>query len=164
LLPMGRVKNTCLFFLPVTLFRMLFLMRNCDVCLWETVFWHPGEQSRKYSIRERNSFASCTVWISHLPTKKAFVEGIQNINIPSLKKLDRLLMVGNATIEEAVKIGIKREQCVFIPNGIDPKEFSEKHEREEISKILGTDINDKKIIFRLGDLFRTKERVGSLRT
>jgi glycosyltransferase involved in cell wall biosynthesis len=74
----------------------------------------------------------------------------KSVNVVSLKRLDKLLMVGNTTIEEAVKAGIRREQCAFIPNGINPDEFAEKYERKDISKILDVDIDDKKIIFRLG--------------
>jgi len=138
-------------FLPVTLFRMLFLMRNRDVCLLGNGVLAPWGAIAKIFHPRKKFFCVVHGLDITFASKKGFLSKVyKNINIPSLKMLDRLLMVGNATIEEAVKIGIKREQCVFIPNGIDPKEFSERHEREEISNILGTDIDDKKIIFRLG--------------
>jgi phosphatidylinositol alpha-1,6-mannosyltransferase len=71
------------------------------------------------------------------------------VNVVSLKKMDKLFMVGNATIEEALKCDIRKNQCSFIPNGINPGEFSEQFERKEMAKALNEDIDSKKIIFRL---------------
>jgi glycosyltransferase involved in cell wall biosynthesis len=59
-------------------------------------------------------------------------------------------MVGNATIEEAVKFGIAREKCKFIPNGINKDDLVENHTRKELSKIFGKKTQGKKVILRLG--------------
>ncbi len=79
------------------------------------------------------------------------------INIPSLKKLDRLIMVGNHTIDEAVKIGINRNKCTFIPNGVNIDKVCEPHTRTELENLLtqksGKSVNyfqNKKIILRVG--------------
>jgi phosphatidylinositol alpha-1,6-mannosyltransferase len=72
-----------------------------------------------------------------------------SVNIPSLKKLDKLFMVGNHTIDEAVKIGIAREQCVFIPNGINIDELVVPASRTDMEKILGIDLSNKKVILRI---------------
>jgi glycosyltransferase involved in cell wall biosynthesis len=74
----------------------------------------------------------------------------RKVNLPSLQKLDRLFMVGNATIEEAIKIGIPRRQCVFIPNGVNPEELKESHTKKELTEIFGKNISDKKVIVRIG--------------
>lgn len=58
------------------------------------------------------------------------------VNIPALRTLDLLIAVGNQTIEEAVSVGVPREKCVFIPNGIFPENFATPHTREELWKIL----------------------------
>jgi glycosyltransferase involved in cell wall biosynthesis len=58
-------------------------------------------------------------------------------------------MVGNATIEEALKAGISWNHCVFIPNGINPEQSEQKYSREEMGKIIGEDMAGKKIVFRL---------------
>src|SRR4030042_44071 len=42
------------------------------------------------------------------------------------------------------------EKFAFIPNGVNTDAPARNYKREEISKILGVDIKDKKIIFRLG--------------
>jgi len=72
------------------------------------------------------------------------------INIPSLKLLDRLIMVGNQTIETAVEAGIPRKKCVFIPNGAEIKDLYEEHSRSELAQLLNADISNKKIILRVG--------------
>jgi len=147
----GKGKKYLPIFLPVTLFKMLFLMRDYDACLLGNGVLAPWGAIAKIFHPRKKFFCVVHGLDITFASKKGFLSKIyKNINVPSLKMLDRLLMVGNATIEEAVKIGIKREKCVFIPNGIDPDEFAQKHEREEIAKILDTDIDGKKIIFRLG--------------
>jgi glycosyltransferase involved in cell wall biosynthesis len=80
----------------------------------------------------------------------------KNINIPCHKKLDKLIMVGNETITEAVKIGIPEGKCVFIPNGLEPKEICEIHTKEEMSQLLGIDLKNKKVIFRGGRFVKHK--------
>lgn len=59
-------------------------------------------------------------------------------------------MVGNSTLEEAAKAGICRKKSFFIPNGVDVKNLKKEHSRKELSKLLGIDIQNKKVILRLG--------------
>ena len=47
------------------------------------------------------------------------------IVIPALKKLDKIICVSRATLEECAKRGIGRERLVFIPNGVDINRKSE---------------------------------------
>jgi glycosyltransferase involved in cell wall biosynthesis len=77
------------------------------------------------------------------------------INIPSLKKLNKLIMVGNHTITEAVELNIPREKCFFIPNGFE-KSICKNHTRKELEKILNIDITNKKVILRVGRFVRHK--------
>lgn len=146
----GKGKKYLPIFLPATLVKMLFLMPRYDVCLLGNGVLAPWGAVAKIFYRKKKYFCVVHGLDITFANKKGFLSKIyKSINIPSLKKLDKLLMVGNTTIEEAIKVGIKREQCVFIPNGINPQEFGEFHEREEVSKILGIDVANKKIIFRL---------------
>ena len=78
------------------------------------------------------------------------------VNIPSLKKLDKLIMVGNHTIKEAVKIGISKKKCVFIPNGFNLKEICHNHSRAELEKLLDIDLTNKKVILRVGRFVKHK--------
>lgn len=147
----GRGKKYLPIFLPLAYFRMLFLMTRYDACLLGNGVLSPLGEGVKIFHPRKKFFCIVHGLDITFANKKRFLSKIyEYVNVPSLKKLDKLLMVGNATIEEAVKAGISRKQCVFIPNGINPDEFTEKHERNEMSKVLGIDISDKKIIFRLG--------------
>lgn len=74
----------------------------------------------------------------------------KHINIPALKTLDRLIMVGNQTIEEAVSIGISREKCTFVPNGVFIEDIFEQHTRAELEQVVGTELKDRKVILRIG--------------
>lgn len=146
----GKGKKFLPIFLPVTLVKMLFLMPKFDVCLLGNGVLAPWGAIAKIFHPKKKYFCVVHGLDITFAAKKGFLSRVyKSVNIPSLMKLDKLLMVGNTTIDEAVKIGIKREQCVFIPNGINPEEFDEFHEREEISKILGIDVSNRKIIFRL---------------
>ncbi len=147
----GKGKIYLLIFLPVTLLKMLFLMPKFDVCLLGNGVLAPWGAVAKIFHPRKKYFCVVHGLDITFANKKGFLSKIyKSINIPSLKKLDKLLMVGNTTIEEAVKAGIKREHCVFVPNGINPDEFTEKYSREDMAKALGIDISEKKIIFRLG--------------
>jgi glycosyltransferase involved in cell wall biosynthesis len=74
----------------------------------------------------------------------------RSVAIPALRSLDRYIAVGNQTIEEAVAMGLSREKCVFIPNGVFVKDLFEPHTREELRRVVGTDIENKKVILRIG--------------
>ena len=147
----GKGKKYLPIFLPVTLVRMLFLMSKFDVCLLGNGVLAPWGAIAKLFHPRKKYFCVVHGLDITFANKKGFLSKVyKSINIPSLKKLDKLLMVGNTTIEEAVKAGIRREHCVFVPNGINPDEFAEKHSHEEMAKVLDADIENKKIIFRLG--------------
>ncbi|MFH0929973.1 MAG: glycosyltransferase family 4 protein [Candidatus Moraniibacteriota bacterium] len=147
----GKGKKYLPIFLPMTLLRMLFLMPKFDVCLLGNGVLAPWGVIAKLFHPWKKQFCVVHGLDITFANKKGFLSKVyKSINIPSLKKLDKLLMVGNTTIEEAVKAGIRREHCVFVPNGINPNEFAEKHSRGEMAKVLDADIENKKIIFRLG--------------
>lgn len=76
--------------------------------------------------------------------------------IPSIKKMDKLIMVGNYTISEAVKFGIDEKKCVFIPNGFDKEKVCNTFTRQELEKYLEMDLSDKKVILRVGRYVRHK--------
>lgn len=69
-----------------------------------------------------------------------------------MKKMDRIIAVGNETIEVGVKRGIKRENFTFIPNGVDTEKFIEPHTREDLEKVVGESLAGKKILLTTGRL------------
>lgn len=73
-----------------------------------------------------------------------------------LKKIDKFIAVGNETIQIGKAHGIPEEKFVFIPNGIDTEKYFAPHAREELAKILKTDITDKYVLLTSGRLARRK--------
>lgn len=155
----GRGKIFLPIFLPVTFFRMLFLMARYDACVLGNGVLAPLGEGAKIFHRKKKFFCVVHGLDITFANKNSILSKIYRyVNVVSLKKLDKLMMVGNATIDEAVKAGIRRDHCAFIPNGINPEEFSERHSREELEKVLGMDVSGsprfagkagKKVIFRL---------------
>ncbi|MEA1926153.1 MAG: glycosyltransferase family 4 protein [Patescibacteria group bacterium] len=144
-------KKALPFFLIYTFVRSFFAMTRHDVCLCGSGvlaplcavlrFFHP--QKRFYCVTHGLDVTYAE--------RSGFLPLIyRKINIPSLKKMDRIFMVGNPTVEEAVKQGVPRDKCVVIPNGVDPGELQEKHSRAELEGLLKINLEDKKVILRLG--------------
>lgn len=73
-----------------------------------------------------------------------------------IKKLDKLIAVGNETVRVAVEKGIAREKIVFIPNGVDINKFYKPAERQELEKFLGENLTGKKVILTSGRLAKRK--------
>lgn len=137
-------------FLPITFLRALFLMTIYDTCLVGNGVLAPIAAVLKF-FHPRKKFFCIVHGLDILFAHSIGVlpSAYKNINIPSLKKLDKLFMVGNFTIEEAVKIGIPKENCIFIPNGVNISDFKKTHTREELSQLFGKETENKKIILRL---------------
>jgi len=70
--------------------------------------------------------------------------------------LDKLIAVGNETVRAGAERGIPENNFVFIPNGIDTEKYFAPHKREELAKILGTDIAEKYVLLTSGRLARRK--------
>ncbi len=138
-------------FIPLTFFKAFFLMTQYDVCLLGSGILAPLGSTLKFFHPKKKFFCVTHALDIIFAEKKGWLSKIYKIiNIPALKKMDKLFMVGNATIEEAVKLGIPKNKCKFIPNGINKNELREKHNRKELSKIFGKNVKDKKVILRLG--------------
>ncbi|MFZ2154137.1 MAG: glycosyltransferase family 4 protein [Candidatus Moraniibacteriota bacterium] len=89
--------------------------------------------------------------------KKSFLGKIYKmLIIPAIGKMDKLIMVGNYTILEAVKLGISQEKCVFIPNGFDKDKVCSNFNRKDLANFLDLDLTDKKVILRVGRFVRHK--------
>lgn len=78
------------------------------------------------------------------------------INIPCLKKLDLLVAVSRETKETAEKVGVPKEKCVVINNGIDPDNFSGNFSRADLGAFLGQDLAGKYVIVRVGRYVKHK--------
>lgn len=144
-------KHWLPFFVPVAFMKSLFLMTKYDTCLIGSGVLAPLGAVLRFFHPKKKFFSVVHGLDITYANKKGFLSKIyRNINIPSLKRLNQLFMVGNATIEEAVNVGIKRRQCTFIPNGVNTDKLKERHTRQELSKLFGKNTANKKVILRLG--------------
>lgn len=150
IIPNGKGKVWLPVFIPITFLRALFLMFRYDMCLVGNGVLAPVAAVLKF-LHPRKKFFSVVhgLDITFIAKPGILPKIYKAVNIPSLKVLDRLFMVGNFTIEEAVKAGIPREKCVFIPNGVSPESLRKPHAHEDISELFGADVSGKKVILRL---------------
>lgn len=147
----GKGKIWLPIFIPITFIRAFFLMFVYDACLVGNGVLAPVAAFLKFFHPKKKFFSI----VHGLDITFAYKKGIlptiyKTINIPSLKKLDKLFMVGNFTIDVAEeKSGIPRKNCVFIPNGVPISELRKTFSREDLAKLFGCDITNKKVILRL---------------
>lgn len=146
----GKGKVWLPIFIPITLLRSIFLMLKYDVCLVGNGVLAPIAAILKFLYPRKKFFSVVHGLDITFSCKKGILPKIyKSINVPSLKVLDKLFMVGNFTIEAAEKIGIPKNHCVFIPNGVSSDELKKPHTREELSALFGSDVTNKKVILRL---------------
>lgn len=156
--PMTTIANTkgkkaLPFFLPWMMMRLLFLMRNYDILL-------VGD----------GVLAILIWWIKPFFPQKKYVSVVHGLDLtytlPLYQKLwlghflpmcDHLIAVGNHTISEGVKRGIKREKFSFVPNGIYPEKFTKKdYTHSDLIALIGDHYKDHKVIVTTGRLARRK--------
>ena len=146
-----RGKKLLPFFLIYAFLKSFFLMSRYDTCLLGNGVLAPLGAVLHFFHPRKKFFCVVHGLDITFAQKSGFLPTVyRKINIPSLQKLNRLFMVGNATIEEAVKAGIPREHCVFIPNGVDFREIKEQHTKKELTEMFGRNIANKKLIVRIG--------------
>jgi glycosyltransferase involved in cell wall biosynthesis len=150
-------KKNLPFFLPWVSLKVLFLASRFDAIILGDGVLSPIGRMIKFFHPRQKVFSIVHGLDITFARKKSFLGRIYRlINIPALKHLDKLIMVGNSTIEEAIKLGIIRGKCVFIPNGIDPEDICEMHDRSALEKLLDTDLGGKKVILRVGRYVKHK--------
>ncbi len=146
----GRGKWWLPYFIPITFVRAFFLMMNYDACLLGNGVLAPIGVALKFFHPKKKFFSvvhGLDITFAH---KNGLLPKIyKNINIPSLKKLDKLFMVGNITISEALKIGIHKENCTYIPNGVSIENLKKEFSRKNLSLLWEDETKDKKVILRL---------------
>jgi glycosyltransferase involved in cell wall biosynthesis len=73
-----------------------------------------------------------------------------------LKKMDKLIAVGNETVKIAKEKGIAENKITFIPNGVDTEKHLVSIGYAELEKIVGQSIENKKILLTSGRLAKRK--------
>ena len=74
----------------------------------------------------------------------------------ALSRLDKVVCVSEAIARECIARGVPSEKCVVVPNGVYPSEFRVSVGREELTRILGRDVRDRKLLITVGRLVRKK--------
>lgn len=151
-------KKNLPFFLLRLFIQLPFILHKYDVVLFGDGVLAPVGAFFKICWKKQN-FASVihaldlTYAYQDSPMGKIY----KHVNIPALKKLDKLIMVGNYAIEEAIKLGINKEKCTFIPNGVNIEKVCNPHTHEELENLLAKTTSkdksyyqNKKIILRVG--------------
>lgn len=152
-----RGKKFLPIWLPYATLRILFTFWKYDAILFGDGVLAPlGMPVKLLSSRTKVFSIVHGLDITFAQKKSLFGKVYRAVNIPSLARLNRLIMVGNQTIQEAAKAGINRERCVFIPNGVFLADLFEPHSREELEKVLRMELKDKKVILRIGRYVKHK--------
>lgn len=144
-------KTALPFFLPRVFIQSLFLLPKYDVVLLGDGVLAPIGFVQKLFFPKKTIASVLHGLDITFATKKGFLAKIYAaINIPCLKKLDLLITVSKETQAVAESIGLPKEKCVVINNGIDPENFSGNFTRSELADFLNEDLSGKLVIVRVG--------------
>jgi glycosyltransferase involved in cell wall biosynthesis len=80
----------------------------------------------------------------------------QKIISYSLPKLDKVICVSKATMNECLKRGVPKEKCAVIPNGIYPDNYRVNASLNELENIAGLTLKGKKVLVTVGRLIPRK--------
>jgi glycosyltransferase involved in cell wall biosynthesis len=139
------------FFLPYAKLKALLLMRSFDVIiLGDGVLAPIG-----YAVKVMNRKPAICVLHGLDLTYKNFIYQKLWVNF-FIRKMDKLICVGQETARVAGEKGIPEEKLAFIPNGIDTEKYFKHHTRDELEKILNIKLENKKVILTLGRLAKRK--------
>lgn len=76
------------------------------------------------------------------------------------KRMDKVYCVSRNTLNECLKVGINKEKCLFIPNGINPEEFENNQNKvdlkEKVEEKYKFELGDNKILLTVGRLSKRK--------
>jgi glycosyltransferase involved in cell wall biosynthesis len=138
-------------FLPYSLTRAVLTARNYDVivlgsCLLGIVGWFVKKITKKPVVAVAHGLD--LTWKNSL-YQKSWV----GVFIPSL---DKLIAVGNETIQVGVERGIPKEKFVFIPNGVHAEKLMGNYTKADLRKIVGMDFALKRTVLTSGRLARRK--------
>jgi len=144
-------KNFLPFFLPYAICKSLFIARNYDVIiLGDAVLSVIGYKLKFFY----NKPVICVAHGLDLTFRNFFYQKLW-VGI-FLKKMDRIIAVGNETVRIAKEKGISEDKIVFIPNGVDMEKHLVSATRNDLEKIIGQPIAGKKILLTSGRLAKRK--------
>ncbi|MBI2629253.1 glycosyltransferase family 4 protein [Candidatus Pacearchaeota archaeon] len=87
-------------------------------------------------------------------------EVYQSVFIPLVKKCDKIIVISEATKQEAINKGISKDKLVVMPCGVNIDDFSINKDKnklkEDIEKKFNLNLKDKKILLTVGRLVKRK--------
>jgi glycosyltransferase involved in cell wall biosynthesis len=141
------------FFLPYAILKSSIIARNYDaVLLGDGVL---GVVAYKLKFFYPDKPIICVIHGLDLTFKSAFYQNFW-VNKFLRRSVDKFIAVGNETVRVAKEKGIPESKVAFVPNGIDTEKFFENHSKEELEKIVGEPIRNKKFILTSGRLAKRK--------
>jgi glycosyltransferase involved in cell wall biosynthesis len=73
-----------------------------------------------------------------------------------VRRMDKIICISRATLEECVKRGVPREKCRIITPGVYPDDFIINATREDLERVAGMKLGGKKVLVTVGRLVRRK--------
>lgn len=73
-----------------------------------------------------------------------------------LRRLDKVICVSNATLQECIKRGIPKDKCLFIPNGIYANEFIFPAKTQDLERLIKEKLNGRRVLLTAGRLVKRK--------
>ncbi len=139
-----------IWFIPYALIRGIFLSRRVDLIYLCDSLLGPVGLILKYISRK-------PVLVTAHGLDIIYNNWIyRNINVRSLKYLDKVIAVSKFTRNNCLNYGIDPERCIFIPNGIEIDDAKKKFNKQDLSKFLKFNVSNKKILLSIGRLTKRK--------
>ncbi len=150
-------KAALIWFLPFVLIQSLWNVRRYDAVLLGDGVLAPLGYILKLAS-PKTIIASVVHGLDlTFATKPGFLSRVYAmINIPCLKKLDLVIPVSRETASVAQSLGVARDQCHVINNGIDPATLAGSYTRGDLEQLLGIDLSDTVVIVRVGRYVKHK--------
>lgn len=82
--------------------------------------------------------------------------GYQLIIPPCVAKLDKVICISNATLQECLKRNIPKDKCAVIPCGVYPNDYISHAKRTNLSQLLGKETKNRLVLVTVGRLVKRK--------
>jgi glycosyltransferase involved in cell wall biosynthesis len=150
-------KASLPWFLPWVLIKSLFLLPQYDAVLLGDGVLAPLGYVLKLCYPKKVIASVVHGLDLTFATKSGFLSRLYaSINIPCLRKLDFIIPVSRETAAVAEGLGIAKEKCVVINNGIDPETLRGSFARTDLEQFLGQNLKDKIVLLRVGRYVKHK--------
>ncbi len=146
-----RGKKFLPFFLPYVGIKALFIARKYDVILLGDGVLSVIGYKLKFFYKKP---VICVVHGLDLTFKNFFYQKLW-VGV-FMKKIDKFIAVGNETVKVAKEKGVPESKIFFIPNGVDTEKNLVSGTKNDLEKIIGQSIANKKILLTSGRLTKRK--------